>query len=68
MSEGVIFKLNKYMSRTRIEVICQSICFNNSEDVEYNDGFFQMRKMEEVCNMNIADEFNPSWINVLEKV
>ena len=27
-----------------------------------------MRQMEEACNMNIAEEVNPSWINVLDEM
>ena len=65
MSEGVPFRLNKYMSGTRFEVIISSLCYTDRDDVEYNNGFFQMCQMEEAWNRNITDEFNPSWINVL---
>ena len=26
-----------------------------------------MSQMKEACNMNIAEEFNPSWINVMDE-
>ena len=65
MSEGAPFTLNKYMASTRFEVIPLSLSYTNREDVEYNDGFFHMRQMEEAWNMNIAYEFNTPWINVL---
>ena len=35
--------------------------------VECNYGFFHTHQMEEAWNMNMAEEFNPSWINVLDK-
>ena len=27
-----------------------------------------MRQMEEACNLNMAEEFNPSWINVIDEI
>ena len=68
MSEGVPFRLNKYMSRKRFEGILLSMLYTDIKYVEYNDGSFHMRQMEEAWNMNMAEKFNPSWINVLEKV
>ena len=68
MSENVPLRLNKYMSRTRFEVILLSLCYTNIEGVEYSDGFFHMRQMEESWNMNISDELNLSWINIMENL
>ena len=68
MSEGAPFVLNKYMSRTRFEGILSSLCYTYKKDVEYYDGFFHMNQMEEAWNINMAEEFNPPWINVLEKL
>ena len=47
-------------------VIIASLSYIDREDVECNDGFFQIRQMEEAWKINIANEFNPSLINVLE--
>ena len=65
MSEGAPFRLNKYISRTRFGGILLSICYTNKNYVEYYDGFFHMRHMEEAWNFNMTEGFNPSWINGL---
>ena len=61
------FRLNTYMSRTRFEGILVSLRFKDKKDVEYSDGFFHMRKIEEAWNLNMDEEFNPSLINLLDK-
>ena len=48
-------------------MILSSIIYTDIYSVKYNDGFLHMHQMEEARNMNIADKFNSSWINVLEK-
>ena len=67
MSESAPFRLNKYMSRTRFEVIILSLHYTNREDFVYNSWLLRMRQMVEVWNMNISDEFNPYWINLLDE-
>ena len=67
MSEDAHFILKKYMSRLRFKLILQSICYINREDLEYNYWFFYMIQMEEAWNINIANEFNRSLIDVLER-
>ena len=62
---GVPFRLDKYMPMARFEGILWSLRYTHQKDIEYYDGFFYMRKMEESWNLNMAEEFNPSWINVL---
>ena len=47
MSEGAPFRLNMYMSRTRFEGILPFLFYTDKNDVEYYDGFFHMRQMEE---------------------
>ena len=59
MTVGMPFRLNKYMSRTRFEGILGFLCYTYQKYVEYYDGFFHMRKMEEAWNINMAEEFNP---------
>ena len=66
-SEGAPFKLNKYMSRKIFEGILPSLCYIDRKYVEYNYGFFHMHQMEEAWNMNMSEEFNPLWINVLDE-
>ena len=68
MSEGVPFRLNKYISRIRFGGIFSSICYTNKNYVEYYDGFLHIRQMEEAWNLNMAEEFNPLWINVIVKI
>ena len=67
MSECVPFRLNKYISRTRFEGIMFFLRYTYRNDVEYYGGFFHMRQIEEVWKLNMDEEFNPSWINVLYK-
>ena len=46
MSECAPFRLNKYMARTRFEGILLQLYYTDRNDVEYNDGFLHMRKIE----------------------
>ena len=56
------------MSSTRFERILGPLRYTDRKDIEYYDGFFHMSKVEELWNLNIAEEFNPPWINVLGKI
>ena len=47
MSEGTAFRLKKNMSRAKFEGILEYLNYTDQKDVEYYDGFFQIRKMEE---------------------
>ena len=42
------------MLRMSFEVITLLICYNEREDILYNYGFFHMRQIEEVWNINIT--------------
>ena len=53
------------MSRTSFEGIPLSLHYKDKNGVEYYNGFFFTRQMEEAWNLNMAGEFNPLWINVL---
>ena len=55
MSGRASFRLNKYISRTRFELILVSLRYKYQKDVEYYDGFLHMRKMEEACNLKMAE-------------
>ena len=68
MSEGSPFILNKYTPITRFDGILGSIRYIVQKYVGYYYGFFHMRTMGEYWNLNMAEEFDPSWINVLEKL
>ena len=68
MSGGAPFILDKYISRNRFEGILGSLHYIDQNYVEYYDGFFHMNKMEEECNLNMSEKFDPSWINVLKKL
>ena len=61
------FWLNKYMSCHHFDEIISSLRYTNRE-VRYEDVFLHTRHMEEAWTKNMADEFNPSWTNVLEKI
>ena len=56
------------MSRKSFECILLFIHYTYIKGVDYNDGFFHMSQMEESWNMNMAEEFNSSWINVMDKI
>ena len=61
---GSPLHLNEYTSHHRFNEILASIRYTNRE-VNYEDGLFHMKHIEEVWNKNMADRFDPSWINVL---
>ena len=56
------------MPRTRFEGILGYICYTYQKYIGYYYGFLNMNKMEESWTLNMAEEFNPSWINVLDKI
>ena len=64
MAKGDPFRLNRIMSRNHFDSILGALSFTNRE-VPYEDGFLQMRQLEEAWNQNMAQQFLPSWINVL---
>ena len=68
MSEVAPLILNNYLSSMRFEVNLLSLHYTDRQDFEYNDGLLYMSQMEEAWNMNTADEFNTSQINVLVKI
>ena len=57
------FCLKKYMSQHNFDEIIASLRYKNRSS-QYKDGLFHMRQTEESQKKNMADEFNPSWINV----
>ena len=66
MAKGAPFRLNSIMSRNRFDSILSALRFMNRE-VPYEDGFLQLRQLEEAWNHNMAQHFLPSWINVLDE-
>ena len=67
MYVGAALRLNKYMSMTRFEGILFSLRYKDRKVVEYNYMLFHMRQMEESWSINVAEELNPSWINVTDE-
>ena len=65
MDKCAQFRLNRIMSRNQFDSILNALRFTNKE-VPYEDDFFQMRQLEESWNQNMAQQFLPSWINVLD--
>ena len=55
ISEGVPFRLHKYMSRTIFEGILLSLHYIYIRYVEYCDGLFHMCQMKESQNLNMAE-------------
>ena len=47
------------MSRSRFEGILEYPCYTDQNIIEYYNGFFHMRKIEEARKLNMAEEFNP---------
>ena len=66
MAKGAPFRLNSIMSRNWFDAILIAIRFTNRE-VPYEDGFLQMRQLEEAWNQNMSQQFFPLWINVLDE-
>ena len=65
MAKGAPFRLNIIMSCKRFDYILSALSFTNRE-VPYEDGLLKMRQLEEAWNQNMAQQFLPSWINVLD--
>ena len=53
VAKGDPFILNSIMSRKRFDSILSALRFTNRE-VPYEDGFLQMRQLEEAWNQNMA--------------
>ena len=66
MDKGAPFRLNIIMSCNRFDFILSALCFTNRE-VPCEDGFLQMRQLEEAWNQNMDQQFLPSWINVIDE-
>ena len=66
MAKGDQFRLNCIMSRNRFDSILVALRFTN-RDVPYEDGFLQMRQLEKAWNQNMAQQFLPSGIIVLDE-
>ena len=58
MAKGTPLRLNRIMSRNRFDSIISDLRFTNRE-VPYEDGFLQMRQLEEAWNHNMAQQFLP---------
>ena len=66
MAKGDPFRLNHIMSCNRFDYILSTLrCTDREVPNEY--GFFQMRQLEEAWNHNMAQQFLPSWINVIDE-
>jgi hypothetical protein len=65
--EGVPFRLNKYMSRTRFEDILQCLCFTKKDPPPFRDPFWQIRDLISAWNENMESNFRPSWISCLDE-
>lgn len=64
---GAPFRLNTYMSRNRFENILNDLTYTDKPIPSYKDGFFFQRQMEDAWNANMMEEFEPSWISVLDE-
>lgn len=66
MFSGAPFRLNQYIARNRFNEILGALRYTNVT-VDYQDGFFEMRQLEKEWNANMDEEFDTSWINVLDE-
>ena len=66
MDKCAPFTLNHIMYCNRFDYILSDISFTNIE-VPYEDGFFQASQLEKAWNHNMAQQFLPSWINVIDE-
>ena len=53
MSEGMLFRLNKYMQRKGFEVILLSLSYTNRVDAEYNNALLHMHQTEEAFSKSL---------------
>ena len=66
MAKGAPFRPNSIMSHNWLDSILGALRFTNRE-VPYEDGLLQMRQLEESWNQNMAQQYLPSCINVLDE-
>ena len=65
MAKGAPFRINHIMSCNRFDSILSANSFTNTE-LTHEYGFLNMCQLEEAWNENMAQQFFPSWINVLD--
>ena len=67
MFHGAPFCLNSYISCNHFNSILAALRRYTNEAVDYVYPFLEMRMMEETWNKNMEEQFDPSWINVLDE-
>ena len=65
--EGSFFTLSNYMTRTRFENILNNLTYMNKKPPEFRDRFWEVRDMLDCWNSNMANNFEPSWINCIDE-
>ena len=68
MFEGAPFRLTEYMSGARFELIGGVLRYTDKEvPMGFKDQFHKIRCMADAQGDHYATEYNPAWLNVLNK-
>ena len=65
--EGRHFCLQQFMSRYWLDSILSATKYTNNNPPAYKDRFWEVRQLLESWNNNMATNFIPSWINVIDE-
>ena len=65
--KGSQIRLNQIISGRRLVNITKVMSYTNFAIIEFNDPFFQQRHMKEGWSKNMAENFNPSRVSVLDE-
>lgn len=66
MFEGAPYRFNNLMERTRFDDILAALRFTNIESTT-TDRFHEIRQLQKEWNENMANNYEPSWINCLDE-
>ena len=61
------FKFNAFMSRECFDYILSGIKYTKRESTTYCNRFWEIQELQEEWNMNMAEQFMPSWIVCLDE-
>ena len=65
--KGSHIHLNPIISERQLGNITHAISYTNHKMMEYEDPFLQHRQMEEGQNSNTMENFDSSWVSVLDE-
>ena len=67
MFNGSGFRLTELMSRNRFEAILTTLSYVDQDPPVLLDHFWEVQWLIDAWNQNMAENFLPSWINVIDE-